>query len=980
MGWARMDAAMARGSVTRDGPGLYLNWLGGAVSEGLISPFARDTFTRVAASGWGTADSGQAWTVSGGSASDYSVDGSVGHIAVNALATYHLAYINPTLFSTLDFDITVKVSAVELLVGGAARPFIMGRFIDTSNYLRFRIDLNVDTNMGWGIDSHVAGVTTTLTSGLVIGLNYAVNTWFYIRAQGQGSTVRLKSWKVGDAEPDLWTGQATTTAFSGISGGVGLGAYLFNTVTNTLPFVVAYEDFIVGASSLYDVGEVTTGLSLDDGMPNEVTNTNALGVSETTAELFGPVGIDAGAYFSPFRTDQQWSQFPRDVASVVLSSGLVTDDGVRTARLFTGQMADIPVDGKQAHLQAVSRARVRLSTAIQPPAIHAYYEGCEGTWPISYALFKSGINVAPPLLPGTRLYLPLHGSCKTFVPDTNPFDGFQFGYTTRTPITSGIFQRPVFVDGPFVAGLFGEANGVNMARLASRTLTMAPGADVLSQTASKGRIEFWVRGDPVNYTGNTEVVTSLTIVYLVNSDTTRYIIAGLRANRVPALTIRDGTNSLSIDTPPIPTDGAWHFVGMGWDIANNSMTIRLDDYVASYLAAPLVTSALAVTDDISLNLMYSWLPISEIRITSGTWSSPAWGPWANKVNWTPGAILRRSNLNFDGLAEKAPREAFEFMASLARSELARTGVSRDDLYMYLTPGYFTEDQQQTVREVLSTSDNVGQDFKPSRDVHKVYNQVTVNFNESQVQEFFSQVYASSQLVQIPPAGASFLTVPLSAPTVEIRGKAIAVMSGAALAATPPSDTNAVNFITVNFTQDGTGTNATNLHVDATVDSWTPGTATIRLINYTGSNLFIANNVNLPALGLAGKVLAQTQASFLAENLDSIKVRGTRAVTVDMPEIQKREDAQSIAQELASRLSRPRTTFTASVFADVRREPGWLVEVEDTDNTNVSGTFRLSGVSTRQNGAAVEQVVSAETALPVMVWGVGVWGESLWGGG
>ncbi len=36
---------------------------------------AQDAFARTVETGWGTADSGQAWTTTGGSASDYSVTG-----------------------------------------------------------------------------------------------------------------------------------------------------------------------------------------------------------------------------------------------------------------------------------------------------------------------------------------------------------------------------------------------------------------------------------------------------------------------------------------------------------------------------------------------------------------------------------------------------------------------------------------------------------------------------------------------------------------------------------------------------------------------------------------------------------------------------------------------------------------------------------------------------------------------------------------
>lgn len=44
-----------------------------AGTYGAAAAVGEDTFERVVSNGWGTADTGQAWTTSGGTTSDYSV-------------------------------------------------------------------------------------------------------------------------------------------------------------------------------------------------------------------------------------------------------------------------------------------------------------------------------------------------------------------------------------------------------------------------------------------------------------------------------------------------------------------------------------------------------------------------------------------------------------------------------------------------------------------------------------------------------------------------------------------------------------------------------------------------------------------------------------------------------------------------------------------------------------------------------------------
>jgi len=96
-------------------------------------------------------------------------------------------------------------------------------------------------------------------------------------------------------------------------------------------------------------------------------------------------------------------------------------------------------------------------------------------------------------------------------------------------------------------------------------------------------------------------------------------------------------------------------------------------------------------------------------------------------------------------------------------------------------------------------------------------------------------------------------------------------------------------------------------------------------------------------------------------------------------ISKDGNAGTIAQTLANFLAFPRASIVSDIWGDFRREPGALVSVSDVDNTGLNRVpFRLTGISTTQDGSNVQQAISAVEAWPVQAWGSGVWGSGIWG--
>lgn len=901
-------------------------------------------------------------------------------MVLNSLYVMRLGTIEPSI----DFDVAIKVRARQLFTGAKGSAYLVARSVDNLNYLRFRVDFNTDGIMGWGAEQVVAGSASTVISGLSTMPVHNINTWVWLRVQGAGASCRLKVWTDGQFQSDDWTITFQDTVFFGTPGIVGVGAALVAGNTNALPYQsFQFAEFFSGVNAAVDVNRISTSMSLDDGYPQGASDTSSSGVADMTADLGSPVGTQDRVYWSTFRADQPYGDIPRDIAGVGVSSGLVTADGIRTARLFTGQMADTPVNGRQVQLKGISRNRLRMTEPIQPPAINGPYEGCEGTWPVSYALFKSRVYVAPPPLPGCRMYIPFHGSTHPMIPSTN---GLSWPYGVNkysTPSTSQ-WARPTFVDGPFLSGLYCSMKPGDTRTWQTNvdTAVFESGDDFWSQRSAKGRIEFWVRGDPTDLFGSeNSTETIMGLVQLTQNDQGRYVMVGIGCpDRRPYFQVKDGVNTAIIKADPIPSDGQWHFIGASWNLSVSGQNFRLvrDTQLVTSNFGSMANANLPATDTVDRLRVRSYLPISELRITSGAFGPNAQASWVKDLPFNPQAIMRRSDVQLEGLAETDMTEAYSYVNAFAQADLAQTGYNEFDQFVYLPPRYWAEPEQQVEIEVFSPDTNLDPDFTPQRAVNRVYNKITVQFKSSTVQQGMTKVYESSETMIIRAHDTVTVVLPTVAPVIQLRDYAWAVRDGATHTGLGIDPYNYVNYVTANTAQDGTGTYASLATLIINVISWDPGSITIQMSNLSNTDFYLANNVNLPVIGMGGKILQVNDDSVVAENTYSVVQRNVRTLPVNAPVLQSRDDALSLARELASRLGQPRIQFTAKVFANPTRTPGRLVRVQDLDATGINTPFRILSVTTAQEGHKIDQTVTAQDSLPVLVWGVGNWGQAIWG--
>lgn len=206
--------------------------------------FAADSFGRTVASGWGTADQGGPWTVTGG-ATSYAVGSGTGSIRHTTAGSGRTAYLNPPPSSATDLTFAVGVdkrpASSSLYVSAIGR-----RVAGVGEY---RAKVRLDANGQAALSLHrttASGTETSLQGSLTLpGLSYATGDRLLVRTEVTGlspTTIRAKVWKAGTAEPAAWQRSATdSTAGLQTGGTIGIFTYLSGSVTN-VPVAVLIDD------------------------------------------------------------------------------------------------------------------------------------------------------------------------------------------------------------------------------------------------------------------------------------------------------------------------------------------------------------------------------------------------------------------------------------------------------------------------------------------------------------------------------------------------------------------------------------------------------------------------------------------------------------------------------------------------------------------------------------------------------------------
>lgn len=233
------------------------------------APVLWDSFTRTTANGWGTASSGQTWTNTGGAASEYSTNGSVG--------AHSMTSINVSRYTTIavagaDVELRADAATSVLATGGPHYVQLVARYLDANNMYAARVAFNTNQTLQLVIQKRVAGVQSDLVTVNIPGV-HAAAAFFTLRFQVEGTTLRAMAWPVGGHPPGRWQATVTDTALTA-AGSVGVRTVLSSANTNTLPVTASWDNFEV----------TTTQVMTGQRSINAVVKAQAAGASLSLAQ------------------------------------------------------------------------------------------------------------------------------------------------------------------------------------------------------------------------------------------------------------------------------------------------------------------------------------------------------------------------------------------------------------------------------------------------------------------------------------------------------------------------------------------------------------------------------------------------------------------------------------------------------------------------------------------------------------------------
>ena len=208
--------------------------------------FANDQFSRTVSSGWGSADLGGAYTLSG-TAADFNVGSGYGTMNLPSSGSTRAAGLLAVSGQDFDESFQFKISAYPTSVGMSVYLGLRNDSI-SNNYYRASINLATNSTASLALNTVLATVATQIGPSFNLG-TYAINTLYWIRFQAVGispTTLRVKFWADGTTEPGWQIVTTDTAAILQNPGGVSLRAFA-GTGQTTANILVSFNQLIVGA-------------------------------------------------------------------------------------------------------------------------------------------------------------------------------------------------------------------------------------------------------------------------------------------------------------------------------------------------------------------------------------------------------------------------------------------------------------------------------------------------------------------------------------------------------------------------------------------------------------------------------------------------------------------------------------------------------------------------------------------------------------
>lgn len=197
-----------------------------------------DTFTRTVASGWGTADTGQSWSVTGGSVADYSVASGTGRQTHPAINTLHYSVV-----PSVSANVSVVTDWMMPLVpsGDSNYVFVFSRYADTTHFYFVRVQVTPAGAMILTLRKR-NGAETQISGSVTSPLTFTPGAWYRLRFETDGAMLRARLWPRGQAESEAWDIQDNDSDLT-LPGSVGVRSLIGSASTVAVPYTFEFDNF-----------------------------------------------------------------------------------------------------------------------------------------------------------------------------------------------------------------------------------------------------------------------------------------------------------------------------------------------------------------------------------------------------------------------------------------------------------------------------------------------------------------------------------------------------------------------------------------------------------------------------------------------------------------------------------------------------------------------------------------------------------------
>jgi hypothetical protein len=200
---------------------------------------ARDFFERSVTGGWGTADVGGKW-VTPDQPARFSVANGAGQISLLAGDGFK-AQLNDVASSQADLRLSFSLS--QPAAGAGHYVSVLGRSVPGVGDYRTKVGVAPNGDVSVWLIRTVGGTESVLTS-IRPNLSYRVGETLNVRLQTTGTnptSIRMKVWKAGTAEPSAWT-LSTTDSTSALQNKGAVGVYAYSSGSVSGAATVLYVD------------------------------------------------------------------------------------------------------------------------------------------------------------------------------------------------------------------------------------------------------------------------------------------------------------------------------------------------------------------------------------------------------------------------------------------------------------------------------------------------------------------------------------------------------------------------------------------------------------------------------------------------------------------------------------------------------------------------------------------------------------------